>query len=216
MLLRKRDCAARQPVPSPRGGGRRRRRSDVVTSERSTRNDAARGGARASSYCRSRQNALGLKEARNRDRSGRKPARYTERVNGSLTTGGAQARKRRSPLVAKGGRFTLARRSSSRERRASLKATWFRSCFGASGTRVATDDGRHPGSGMRMPFTRPRGTGLGGLRVKAWDSRPKRAPTLTSPEEATRVSEANGIDSHTREENALGCDRPGAEVGSAP
>jgi len=126
-----------------------------VTSERSTRSDAARGGARASSYCRSRQNALGLREARDRYRSGRKPARYTERVNGSLTTGGAQARKRRSPPLAKGGRSTLARRSSSRERRAFVEATWFRSCFGASGMRVATDDGRHPGSGMRTPFTRP-------------------------------------------------------------
>jgi len=41
----------------------------------------------------------------------------TERVNGSLTMDGAQARKRRRPSKAKGGRFTLARRSSSRERR---------------------------------------------------------------------------------------------------
>jgi len=43
----------------------------------------------------------------------------TERVNGSLTTGGAQARKRRRPPAAKGGRFIEARRSSSRERRVS-------------------------------------------------------------------------------------------------
>jgi len=43
----------------------------------------------------------------------------TERVNGSLTIGGAQARKRRRPPAAKGGRFIEARRSSSRERRVS-------------------------------------------------------------------------------------------------
>jgi len=67
-------------------------------------------GARASSYCRNRQNALGLREARHRYRSGRKPARYTERVNGSLATGDAQARKRRSPPAVKGGRSSEARR----------------------------------------------------------------------------------------------------------
>jgi len=38
-------------------------------------------------------------------------------VNGSLTIGVAQARKRRGTSLAKGGRGTLARRSSSRERR---------------------------------------------------------------------------------------------------
>jgi len=53
--------------------------------------------------CRSRQNALGLREARHQCRSGRKPARYTERVNGSLTAGVAQARKRRGPLARKRG-----------------------------------------------------------------------------------------------------------------
>jgi len=37
-----------------------------------------------------------------------------------------------------------------------------------------------------------------------------------SSEEATGVSEASGIDSKTREENALAIDRPSAEVGSAP
>jgi hypothetical protein len=49
--------------------------------------------------------------------SGRKPAPYTKRVNGSLTANGARARKRKGPLAAKGGRFFEARRSSSRERR---------------------------------------------------------------------------------------------------
>jgi len=31
----------------------------------------------------------------------------------------------------------------------------FRSCFGTGEVRAATADGRHPGSGMRTPFTRP-------------------------------------------------------------
>jgi len=44
-------------------------------------------GARASSYCRSRRNALGLREACHRSPTGRKPCGYTERVNGSLTIG---------------------------------------------------------------------------------------------------------------------------------
>jgi len=42
------------------------------------------------------------------------------------------------------------------------------------------------------------------------------APTGTSKEEATGVSEATGIDLRPREDNALGRDRPGAEVGGAP
>jgi len=218
MLPRKRDCAARQPVPSPRGGGRRRRRlggSSPPGAERGT--DAARGGARASSYCRNRQNVLGLREARHRYRSGRKPARYTERVNGSLTTGRPPARKRRRLPGAKGGRFRGTRRSSSRERRVSWRVTWFRFHLGANGMRVAAADGRHPGSGMRTPFTRP-------PRNRSW--RPpghrvgfaprKGAPTLTSPEEATGVSEANGIGPRPRGEDPLACERPGAEVGNAP
>jgi len=49
--------------------------------------------------------------------SGRKPGSPTKPVNGNLTTLGAQARKRRRPRAAKGGRFFEARRSSSRERR---------------------------------------------------------------------------------------------------
>jgi len=60
-------------------------------------------GARASSYCRYRQNTLGLREARHRSRSGRKPQRYTEPVNGSLTSGELQARKRTGSTRGKRG-----------------------------------------------------------------------------------------------------------------
>lgn len=63
-LLRERGSAARQPVPSPRGGGRRRRRAEV-RHLRAQHEESMRlvVGARASSYCRSRQCALGLREA---------------------------------------------------------------------------------------------------------------------------------------------------------
>lgn len=65
------------------------------------------------------------------------------------------ARKRNgSSTEVNGGRFTRARRSSSRERRAKVNASWFRFGFGPSGMRIATDGGRYSGSGKRTPFTR--------------------------------------------------------------
>jgi len=77
--LRRRASRGSSALPSPHAsegadegeGGER-----VVTSFRRTRNQAARVGARASSYCRSRQNVLGLKEARHQRRQGRKPRRH--------------------------------------------------------------------------------------------------------------------------------------------
>jgi len=149
-------CEARQPVPSPQGGGRRRRRREVR--HLALQNEESKQlavGARASSYCRSRQNVLGLREARHQSRSGRKPGRYPERVNGSLTIGGRSGAQAQEPTGGKRG-------ADHRElgdphhvsAASSMKAAWFRSCFGASGMRAATVGGRHPGSEKRTPFTR--------------------------------------------------------------
>jgi len=112
-------CAARQPASSPRGGGTRSRRRGFVTLHRSTRK-------RCSSWwvpVRRRIAEVGRTPSGSEKRAigfGRveSPPATKRRVNGSLTTGDAQARKRRGPPVAKGGRFIEARRSSSRERRA--------------------------------------------------------------------------------------------------
>jgi len=136
-------------------------------------------------------------------------------VNGSLTSGGARARKRERPPVAKGGRFTRARRSSSRERRVFGESHTAR--VPASARTGARGDGRWKtpwiedahafhealAEPVLAAFEPPRGICL-------------TAPTPTSKKEATRVSEANGIDSKPREDNALGSDRPCAEVGGAP
>jgi len=68
---------------------------------------------------------------RKRDRAARQPGKAkalggSSPPNAARGHDAARARKRRSPLAAKGGRFNEVRRSSSRERRGSLKATWFR------------------------------------------------------------------------------------------
>jgi len=80
--------------------------------------DALAVSARASSYCRSRWNAFAPREARHRHRAGRKPDRYTERVDGGSATSMHRARERKVLLLVKRGRLIEARRSSSRERRA--------------------------------------------------------------------------------------------------
>jgi len=112
-------CEARQPVSSPRGGGRRQRRGKGR--HLSLQNEESKQlavGARASSYCRSRQNVLGFREARHLWRSGRKPARHSgarEREpdhRRSLRRASAGAHRWQ-----KGGGSSQARRSSSRERR---------------------------------------------------------------------------------------------------
>jgi len=57
--------------------------------------DASRFIARASSYCRSRQAVLRLRETRPRHRTGRKPERGKRRVDGGLAKSGTpRARKR--------------------------------------------------------------------------------------------------------------------------
>jgi len=157
-LLRKRDCAARQPVPSLLAGGGTKAKAArwFVTSERSTRNRLRLVVVPVRRrICRSRQNALGLREASHRSRSGRKPARNTELVNGSLTASGAHARKRRGPRSQKGGVSSRLGDPHHVSAASGVMATRFRSCLGANGMRVATDGGRHPRSGMRTPFTRP-------------------------------------------------------------
>jgi hypothetical protein len=73
----------------------------LISAERGTKQLAV--GARASSYCRSRQNALGLREARHLQRSGRKPGRCSERVNGSLTIGGRSGAQAQGPAGGKRG-----------------------------------------------------------------------------------------------------------------
>jgi len=124
--------------------------------------------------------------------SGRKPGSPTKPVNGNLTTLGAQARKRRRPRAAKGGRFFEARRSSSRERRRDrrklrgfVRAPARARC--AQRLPMEVSLGRECARLSRGP----RGTGLGGLRAKVQGTRLTRQPAPTSPEEATRESEAN-------------------------
>lgn len=82
--------------------------------------------------------------------------------------------------------------------------TRLRSRFGANGVRVATDDGRHPRSGMRTPFTRPSRNWSSGLRAMTW------ASTLGCSEEATRVSEASGLDPRGRKTT------PSSQIDRAP
>jgi len=197
-------CEARQPVPSPRGGGRRRRRGKVR--HLSLQNEELKQlavGARASSYCRSRQNVLGFREARHLWRSGRKPGRHS----------GAREREpdhQRSLRRASAGAHRWQKGGGSSElgdphhvsAASSMKAARFRSCFGANGMRVASVGGRHSGSAKRTPFTRP-------PRNRSWRPPSKRLEfeekrsQAHGTEEATGVSEAVGYRFHTAEENAL-------------
>jgi hypothetical protein len=173
-----------------------------VTSLRRTRNLAARVSARTSSYCRSRQNVLGLKEARHQWRQGRKPRRNQgarEREPDHRRSSGAQAQeatsgKRGADHRELGDPHHVSAASS-------MKAARFRSCFGAGGMRAASVGGRHPGSVKRTPFTRP-------PRNRSWRP-PSRCVSLeekraraTGTEEATGVSEAVGCRFHTAEDNA--------------
>jgi len=159
-------------------------------------------GARASSYCRSRQNVLGLREARHLCRLGRKPDRHS----------GARERepdRRRSLRRASAGAHRRQKGGVSSElgdphhvsAASSMKAAWFRSCFGAGGMRVASVGGRHPGLAKRTPFTRS-------PRNRSWRPPSKRLgfeekrTHAHGTEEATGVSEAVGSRFHTAEENA--------------
>jgi len=193
---------ARQPVPSPRGGGRRRRRGKV-------RHLSLQHEERSSS--RSVPVHRRIAEVGRTPSGSEKRATFggrveslvaiPERVNGSLTIGGAQARKRRRPPAAKGGRFIEARRSSSRERRVPVKAAQFRSCFGTSGMCARVCRWKAPWIGnahafheapaepILAAFEPQRGTRLAAAHAK-------------SEKEATGVSEANGIEPRAREENA--------------
>jgi len=120
------------------------------------------------------------------------PLGNTRRVNGSLTTGGAQARKRRGPPVAKGGRFIEARRSSSRERRAidERDAVSFvlrrgrdvRSDCRWKTPRIGNAHAFHEAPAEPVLATFEPQFGL-----------PEKRPTPTSSEEATGESEASGI-----------------------
>jgi len=165
--------------------------------------EAARGRARASSYCRSRQNVLGFKEARHRCLSGRKPDRQS----------GTREREpdhRSSLRRASAGAHRWQKGDGSSElgdphhvsAASSMKAARFRSCFGAGGMRVASVGGRHPGLAKRTPFTRP-------PRNRSWRPPSKRLgfeekrTQAHGTEEATGVSEAVGSRFHAAEENAL-------------
>jgi len=125
-----------------------------------------------------------------------------ERVNGSLTIGVARARKRKGPSMAKGGRVTEARRSSSRERRVP-----------GEGSAVSFVLRHEPNVRARLSVEGtldrqsarlsrgPRRIDLGGLcacRVER-----KKSVRAQSNEEATRVSEAIGLlNFHAAEQNA--------------
>jgi len=94
----------------------------------------------------------------------------------------------------------------------SRNATRFRSCFGAGGARVATADGRLPGSGMRTPFTRP-------PRNRSW--RPS-SQSVGLAQKAARAHEPGGGDRGVRgerypsrgtEENAVARRRSGRRSG---
>jgi len=149
-------------------------------------------GARASSYCRSRQNVLGLREARDRCRSGRKPARHTKRVNGSLTAGGLRRVSAGARRWQKGGGSSQLGDPHHVSAEAKVEAAWFRSRFGVSGMRAAIAGGRHPGLEKRTPFTRPprnRSWRPPGRDVALEEKRARGSRT----EEATGVSEAVGV-----------------------
>jgi len=91
----------------------------------------------------------------------------------------------------------------------SVNAARFRSCFGAGEVRAVTTDGRHPGSGMRTPFTRP---------PRNRSRRPSSHSVDPPPERAAHAHEPGGGDRGVRgerhswletEENAVTC--PGSE-----
>jgi len=216
-LRRRSTCEARQPVPSPQGGGRRLRQGEVrhlLLQNEESKQLAV--GARASSYCRSRQNALGLREARHQSRSGRKPGRYPERVNGSLTIGGRSGAQAQGPTGGKrGADHREARRSSSRERRVFDEGSVV--SFVLRRERDARSDCRRkaPWVGEAHAFHEaPAEPALAASESQA--SGRRNATRAGGEEEATGVSEAVGIDSTRRKKTPPREDRPVAEVGTAP
>jgi hypothetical protein len=81
-------CSRRPAVSQEKAKAKGKRRCEArrLTSRSGIRRPAAM--ARASSYCRSRQAVLRLRETRPRQRAGRKPERGKRRVDGGLATSG--------------------------------------------------------------------------------------------------------------------------------
>ena len=155
---------------SPRGGERRRRRAGFVTPNAARGSGAARGECPCVvAFATNWQYALGLREARHRQRSGRKPARCTSRVNGSLTTGGAQARERRDHRRQKEGGWPgfgdphHVSAASWRRRHGFVRAPVRTGCA----SRLTMED--TPDRECACLSRGSRGIGLGGLRATAWD-----------------------------------------------
>lgn len=121
-------------------------------------------------------------------RRGRKPFPLTECVNGSSATGEHGARKRNGFVRGEGRRLIKARRSSSRECRAWIKASQVRSYFDADGSCGVAFDGRHLGSGKRTPFTGP-------PRNRSWRSP---SPRAGFRKRGTRRDELGGGDRGAR------------------
>jgi len=149
-------------------------------------------------------------------RTGRKPARHS----------GAREREpdhRRSLRRASAGAHQWQKGDESSElgdphhvsAASSLKAARFRSCFGASGMRVASVGGRHPGSAKRTPFTRP-------PRNRSWrppsrhlDSK-KSETRRTTRRRRQGCQRRSGFDFTRRKKTPPREYRPVAEVGIAP
>jgi hypothetical protein len=140
----------------------------------------------------------------------------SERVNGSLTTSVAQARKRRGPLAANGGRIIEARRSSSRERRPFDES---------NAVSLALRRGRDARSLLPAEDTLdrqsarlsrgPRGAGLGGLWTNARRSK-KSEPARAARRRRQGCQRRSVFDFTRRKITPPRENRPVAEVRSAP
>jgi hypothetical protein len=129
--------------------------------------------ARASSYCRSRQAVLGFREARPRQRAGRKPERGKRRVDGNLAKGGTPRTRKRTGRKGRKGNgeselgdpHHVSAHATDERIVASVRA----SARVAAAERLAME-GISDRRSVR-PSRDPRGVGLGGLRALASNSR---------------------------------------------
>jgi len=147
-------CGGSSARAVPVRGRTKAKAKRVVTPPRRTRNRSELAvSARASSYCRSRQNVLGLREARHRYRSGRKPARYhgaserepDHRRSRRRASAGAHRRQKGGGSSKLGDPHHVSAASS-------LKAARFRSCFGAGGMRAGIYRQKAPWIGKAHAF----------------------------------------------------------------
>jgi len=193
-------CRPRKGADEGKGGGR-----IVISPSQNEESKQLAVGARASSYCRSRQNVLGLREARHRYRLGRKPGRYhgaSEREpdhRRSLRCASAGAHRRQ-----KGGGSSKLGDPHHVSAVSSLRAARFRSCFGAGGMRAGIYRRKAPWIGEAHAFHE-----VPAEPVLAASEQPSGIRRKAKPgggtEEATGVSEAVGLDV-TRRKKTPSCD----------